>query len=67
MPRAKPSWLFWSLWLVAYFILDVAFALIVHRAFTVAQVPAALKDAAIGASITWAIALYRWYKADSAT
>ena len=67
MLRAKPAWLFWFLWLVAYFILDVAFGLIVHHAFTWVNVPGALKDSAIGATVTWLIALYRWYKADSAT
>ena len=67
MLRARPAWLFWFLWFVAYFILDAAFSLIVHHAFTWANVPGATKDAAVGATITWALALYRWYKADSAT
>ena len=65
MLRARPGWLLWGLWFAAYFLLDVAFMLVVHHAFTWGDVPGALKDAGIGATVTWLIALYRWFKVDS--
>jgi hypothetical protein len=67
MFRAKPSWLLWLLWFAAYFVLEIPFFIVVYHRFTLADVRPALKDAAIGATLTWLIALYRWYRADSAS
>jgi len=63
--KNKPSWGFWLAALLAYTILDMILAILLHGGPKWSQLPGALQGAAAAATVTWAFALWRWHKADA--
>ncbi len=59
----KPSWRLWLILLLAYTLLDMIIEAVLHNGPAWNQLPGAFKDAALGATLTWFLALFRWYKA----
>jgi hypothetical protein len=58
----RPSWAFWISWTVAYTLLDLMILALMHRRLAWSQLPGAIEDAALGATLTWFFALFRYYK-----
>ncbi len=60
--KNRPSWLFWLVLVVAYSVLDMVIEAFLHGGFAWNQLPGAIRDAVAGATLTWFLALFRWYK-----
>ncbi len=60
--KGRPSWAFWTGWAIAYTVLNLIILAAMHGGLTWKQVPSAVEDAALGATLTWFFALWRWYK-----